>query len=458
MAEVLLVEDEDNARRILAFNLELQGHQVTGCASAEEAEQIMQEGLFDIILTDLRMQGRDAGLEVIRSGRRLQPQAKMLLLTAYASAETAVAAMKEGAYDYLTKPVSGEELAAAVESALQDASAEREPAASPKLADDNGEAEAETLIGQSMAMQRVRERLSRAARSDFTVLLTGESGTGKELAARYVHRYSGRAGKPFIPVHCGAIPEGLFESELFGHRKGAFTGAQHDRVGLIESAEGGTLFLDEVGEMPLSAQVKLLRVLQERRVRPVGADHETEVDVRVIAATNRNLEAEVQRGNFREDLFFRLNVVPVHMPPLRQRQEDIPLLAKSLVRQWSGGRARLSEACLKRLSELPFMGNVRELENLLQRMLALSDSGDLDADLLRDVYAGAPVQEKLSLDTLQGQGSDLDSWMSSMEQQLIDEALERTGGNVTKAAEQLGISFRSLRYRLKKLDERGGEK
>ena len=456
MAEVLLVEDEENARRILALNLETQGHQVTDCASAEEAERAMQAGLFDIVLTDLRMQGRDAGLDVIRLGRRMQPQAKVLLLTAYASAETAVAAMKEGAYDYLTKPVSGEELTAAVEHALQDTPSEKSAAGQQMKADD--ETETETLVGQSMAMQRVRERLSRAARSDFTVLLTGESGTGKELAARYVHRHSGRAGKPFIPVHCGAIPEGLFESELFGHRKGAFTGAEHDRVGLIESAEGGTLFLDEVGEMPLAAQVKLLRVLQERHVRPVGADYETEVDVRVIAATNRDLEAEVQRGNFREDLFFRLNVVPVHMPPLRQRQEDIPLLARSLVRQLSGGRARLSDACIKRLSELPFMGNVRELENLLQRMMALSDSGDLDADLLREVYAGAPAKATLSLDTLQEQGSDLDSWMSSMEQQLIDEALERTSGNVTKAAEQLGISFRSLRYRLKKLEERGGDK
>ena len=454
MAEVLLVEDEDNSRQILALNLEVQGHQVTGCSSVEEAEQAMQRGVFDIILTDLRMQERDAGLDVIRLGRQLQPAAKMMLLTAYASAETAVAAMKEGAYDYLTKPVSAEELAAAVEHALKDAAEERESKGRAPVDKESG---SETLIGKSLAMQRVRERLNRAAKSDFTVLITGESGTGKELAAHYVHRHSSRSGKPFIPVHCGAIPEGLFESELFGHRKGSFTGAEHDRAGLIESAEGGTLFLDEVGEMPLSAQVKMLRVLQERRVRPVGADREADVDVRVIAATNRNLEAEVQKGNFREDLFFRLNVVPVHMPPLRQRPEDIPLLAESVVRQWSGGRARLSDACLKRLCEFPFMGNVRELENLLQRMLALSETGDLDADLLSDAYAGAPAKAPLSLNTLREQGSNLDSWMTSMEQQLIDEALERTGGNITKAAEQLGISFRSLRYRLKKLDERGGE-
>lgn len=208
--------------------------------------------------------------------------------------------------------------------------------------------------------------------------------------------------------------------------------------------------------MPLSAQVKLLRVLQERRIRPVGADREMDVDVRVIAATNRDLEAEVRQGQFREDLFFRLNVVPVHMPPLRQRQEDIPLLAMAMLRHWSGGRAWLSDACLRRLSGLPFMGNVRELENLLQRMLALSETGDLDNDQLSEAYAGAPVQPGLSLATLQEQGGDLDSLMSSLEQQLIEEALEKTGGNVTRAAEQLGISFRSLRYRLKKLDERRG--
>lgn len=453
MADVLLVEDEANARKLLSLNLELQGHQVTGCSSAEEAAELMKEAVFDIILTDLRMQGRDAGLEVIRTGRKLQPHANILLLTAYASAETAVSAMKEGAYDYLTKPVSGEELAAAVDRALQDSSPDKEHRR--QKAGKDGESDGETLIGQSQAMQRVRDRLGRAAKSEFTVLITGESGTGKELAARYVHRYSTRAGNTFIPVHCGAIPEGLFESELFGHRKGAFTGADYDRTGLIESAQGGTLFLDEIGDMPLSAQVKMLRVLQERRIRPVGSDHETDVNVRVIAATNRDLEAEVRKGNFREDLFFRLNVVPVHMPPLRQRQEDIPLLAKTMVRHWSGGRARLSEACLSRLSGLPFMGNVRELENLLQRMLALSETGDLDVEQLNEAYAGAAAQPQLSLATLQEQGSDLDSLMSSVEQQLIDEALEKTGGNVTRAAEQLGISFRSLRYRLKKLDERG---
>lgn len=472
MAEILLVEDEANARKVLSMGLELQGHQVSACASPEQAAQQLQAQAFDVVLTDLRMQGRDAGLEVIAMAGTQQPQARVLLLTAYASADTAVAAMKQGAFDYLTKPVSGEELAAAVERALFDAASDQIHAGHQGTQDERGsiagqfkmqQSEAEQskiekpaavsgdmLLGDSEPMQRVRDRLKRAAKSDYTVLISGESGTGKELAARAVHAWSSRTSGVFIPVHCGAIPEGLFESELFGHRKGAFTGAESDRTGLIESANGGTLFLDEVGELPLSAQVKLLRVLQEKQVRRVGEDREHDVDVRVIAATNRDLEAEVQQGHFRDDLFFRLNVVPVHMPPLRQRREDIPQLARSIVRQYSEGRARLSDGCLRKLVSLPFMGNVRELENLMQRMLALSEGGDLDVSLLAEMYSGVQGGAVLSLQSMQQQGGDLDDWVTAIEQQLIDESLTRTGGNITRAAAELGISFRSLRYRLKK--------
>jgi len=453
MAEILLVEDDANARKILTLGLELQGHQVCGFGSPEEAEKQMKSQSFDVILTDLRMAGRDAGLDVIKAAKTLQPAARVLLLTAYASAETAVSAMREGAFDYLTKPVSGEELAAAVERALLDAGS------SPASAVDTAvtSSDKELLVGKSELMQRVRDRLVRAAKSNFTVLVTGESGTGKELAARLVHTHSQRSKGMFIPVHCAAIPEGLFESELFGHRKGAFTGADFDRVGLIESAAGGTLFLDEVGEMPLSVQVKLLRVLQEHRIRRVGDETERDVDVRIIAATNRDLDTEVSQGTFREDLFFRLNVVPVHMPPLRQRREDIPQLAKDIVRQWSEGRARISETCMQRLCELPFIGNVRELENILQRMLALSETGDLDLELLNELYSGGQEKPQISLSMLQGQQSNLDACMESIERQLIDEALAKTGGNITRAAEELGISFRSLRYRLKKLGLSGDE-
>ena len=456
MADILLVEDEANARQVLAMGLELQGHQVCPCATPEAAEQQLRVQGFDVVLTDLRMEGRDAGLEVITMAKKMCPQARILLLTAYASADTAVTAMKQGAFDYLTKPVSGEELASAVERALfaGNNAPENPVGATPASHNDTEIASPdEMLLGTSEPMQRVRDRLTRAAKSDFTILVSGETGTGKELAARHVHARSNRAKGMFTPVHCGAIPEGLFESELFGHRKGAFTGADFERTGLIESADGGTLFLDEVGEMPISAQVKMLRVLQEKKVRRVGDDHEHDVDIRVIAATNRDLEQEVRQGHFREDLFFRLNVVPVLMPALRQRREDIPLLAKAIIRQCSEGRSRLSDACLQKLTTLPFMGNVRELENLLQRMLALSDSDDLDARLLDEMYSGVQGSSHISLTTLQEQGGDLDTWVASMEQQLIDEALARTGGNITGAARELGISFRSLRYRLKKTSD-----
>jgi len=453
MADLLLVEDEANARRILALGLEMQGHRVTTCASPEEAEVCMKSATFDVVLTDLRMEGRDAGLDVIRMSRSLQPDARVLLLTAYASAETAVLAMKQGAFDYLTKPVSGEALAAAVERALFDVVNDRDDTASvavPAVSVADGVDGDGILIGESEVMQRVRQRLQRAGQSQFTVLVSGESGTGKELAARYVHACSTRSTGPFTPVHCGAIPEGLFESELFGYRKGAFTGAEGDRVGLIEATNGGTLFLDEIGDMPLSAQVKLLRVLQERRIRRVGDDRERDVDIRVIAATNRDLEEDVRQGHFREDLFFRLNVVPVHMPALRQRREDIPALARAIVRRWSEGRGRLSDSCLKRLMTLPFMGNVRELENLLQRMLALSDDYELDVSLLDEMCSGRQDNPQISLQTMHDADLNLDTWLEINERQLIDQALLKTGGNITRAAEELGISFRSLRYRLKK--------
>jgi len=455
MADLLLVEDEANARKILTMGLEMQGHQVVACDGSAAAEAALKKQHFDVVLTDLRMDGRDAGIEVIQISQRLQSETPILLLTAYASAETAVAAMKEGAFDYLTKPVSTEELADAVERALASSAddARSEPAAGEEL-----QRNADVLIGETPVMQRVRERLRRGAKSEFTVLITGESGTGKELAARFVHQNSSRSHGPFVPVHCGAIPESLFESELFGYRKGAFTGAETDRIGLIEAADGGTLFLDEVGEMPLTAQVKLLRVLQEKRVRRVGDDHEREVDARIIAATNRDLESAVKRGLFREDLFFRLNVVPVHLPPLRQRREDIPLLARAIIRQWGGGRVRLNDKCLQRLMQLPLMGNVRELENLLQRMLALSDKDDLDVGLLNELYPGTSGgAQQLSLASLQEREQSLDSCMQAIERQLIDEALNESSGSITRAAERLGITFRSLRYRLKKMDRGGDE-
>lgn len=449
MANILLVEDEKNAREILSLGLESHGHQVTTASGVEDAEQQLRQARFDLVLTDLRMQGRDAGLDVVKLSVELQPAAKVLLLTAYASTETAVNAMRLGAFDYLTKPVSADELGEAVERSLSSSHA----GSSTKKKAGTSEY---LLLGESVVMQRVRERLYRASARDFTVLITGESGTGKELAARFLHASSPRKNGPFVPVHCGAIPENLFESELFGYRKGAFTGADADRAGLIEAANHGTLFLDEIGEMPQPVQVKLLRVLQDMRVRRVGSDKETQVNVRVVAATNRDLDEEVRQGNFREDLFYRLNVVPVHMPPLRQRREDIPQLVQALLKHAGCEDVHISPACMQRLIQLPLMGNVRELENLLHRILALSGEDSLDTDILDELYP-QPEHEDISLQEIQSQGLDLDQALASVERKLLDEAIQQAEGNATRAAKLLGISFRSIRYRLKKLGMKGEE-
>jgi len=450
MADLLLVDDEANARLVMSLNLQQRGHVVTECSGAHEALLALDNHAFDVVVTDLRMEQADSGLKVVQKVAQ-NNATRVLLLTAYASAETAVSAMKMGAFDYLTKPVSADDLAAAVERALQDMAAVSKPEVVERVVVDQG-----LLIGDSLPMQRVRERLLRAAKRDFTVLISGESGTGKELSARFVHEASARAAGPLVVVHCAAIPEGLFESELFGHCKGAFTGAEQHRQGLVEAANGGTLFLDEIGEMPLSAQVKMLRMLQEHKVRRVGEQEERTVDVRVIAATNRDLDDEVKQGRFREDLFYRLNVVPVHLPPLRQRSDDLPLLISKLLAKITGDSEQPApDALVQRIAKLPMMGNVRELENMLQRLVALSDEGALDLSLLDDVSSsGMPTD--LSLAALKASGVDLDVWMARIERELLQQAMDESEASATKAAKLLGVSFRSMRYRLQKLGLKEG--
>ncbi len=455
MANILLLDDEANVREILALSLNSLGHEVVTVATPQAAYQAMKQQHFDIIITDLRMEGEDQGLEVVRQSKVLQPDAAVLLLTAYASAETAVEAMRDGAFDYITKPVSRTELGEIVERALTATTRNTSQPTTTQTEQTAPETHS-TLVGKSHVMQRVRERIIRAAKRDFTVLITGESGTGKELAARMLHEHSPRKHATFVPVHCGAIPENLFESELFGYVKGAFTGADQDKTGLIESANGGTLFLDEIGEMPLHVQVKLLRVLQDMRIRRVGSEHEIQVDVRIVAATNRDLEAEVKAGNFREDLFYRLNVIPIHMPSLRQRREDIPMLVQALMQRFGGSHVHISEACMQKIAALPLAGNVRELENTLQRLLALSDDDALDIKLLDELVAPAP-SHALSLADMQAKGLSLDAQLERIEQSLIEEALAQTGGNATQAAKLLGISFRSMRYRMEKLGLKEGK-
>ncbi|MDX8397833.1 MAG: sigma-54 dependent transcriptional regulator [Mariprofundaceae bacterium] len=452
MAEILLVEDEANARQVLALGLQASGHMVTDCSSPEEAKVLLsQKHGFDVVLTDLRMAGRDAGLDVVKMSAQLCPKARVLLLTAYASSETAVEAMRYGAFDYLTKPVSREELSSAVERALQAGQTDAPESGNQGPQHDAVDLGKSSLVGESPVMLRVKERLLRASKRDFTVLISGESGTGKELASCFLHQYSKRSKAAFVPVNCGAIPEGLFESELFGHCKGAFTGADRERIGLIESAHGGTLFLDEVGEMPLAIQVKLLRFLQGKSFRPVGSDKEKLSDVRVVAATNKDLSELVRQGLFREDLFYRLNVVPVHMPALRQRREDIPDLVKVLL---GDEPVHMSATCMQRLMQLSLPGNVRELENLLQRLIALSDDGELDVSLLDDLEQ-RDIKLEFGLDDLRSSGEGLEQALERMERNLLAEALQKTAGNATQAAKLLGISFRSIRYRMKKLVMKG---
>ncbi|MBX3160274.1 MAG: sigma-54-dependent Fis family transcriptional regulator [Deltaproteobacteria bacterium] len=464
MANILVVDDEQSMREFLAICLKRAGHAVTLAEGGTQALERLAALPIDVVVTDLKMPDGIDGLgllHAIKSGavsRAPFPSAppapvdpEVILVTAFATAETALAAMKQGAYDYLTKPFQVDEINAVIGRALEKrALVEDNLALRDQLA---GRARLAQLLGRSRAMQRVFELIGKIHSAKTTVLVTGESGTGKELVARALHSEGNRAHRTFVAVNCGAIPEELMESELFGHKKGAFTGAVADKPGLFQEAAGGTLFLDEIGELSLSLQVKLLRALQERRVKSIGATEELEVDVRVIAATNRDLEAEVARGAFRADLYYRLNVIEVRLPPLRQRREDIPLLADHFLRRFGaehGRPMRLSAEAMRRLESYDFPGNVRELENLIERAVALSSSNvigpaDLPAERTKAVVASeAPEQ-------FPAEGVDLERLVSDFERSWVARALEHTGGVRKRAATLLGISFRSLRYRLAKL-------
>ncbi len=462
MAEILVVDDEQSMREFLAICLRRNGHNVTLATSGEVALERLAAHPFDIVITDLRMPGKVDGLGVLQAIKTgavkytaapgatpwiIDPE--VILVTAYATADTALAAMKQGAYDYLTKPFKVEEINAVIGRALEKrALVEQNLALRDRVAAKNRLAD---LLGKSRAMHKVFEMISKIHSTRTSVLITGESGTGKELVARALHSEGSRAKQAFVAVNCGAIPEELMESELFGHKKGSFTGAVSDKPGMFQEAEGGTLFLDEIGELSLPLQVKLLRVLQERKVKAIGATDEIEIDARVIAATNRDLEAEVARGAFRADLYYRLNVVEIWIPPLRQRREDIPLLAEHFLRRFGAEHGRqlaLSPEAMCKLESYDFPGNVRELENMLERAVALSSQPVIGiADLpnvKQRVAEAAPLE-------LPAEGVDLDRLVSDFERGWVLRALERTGGVRKRAAALLGISFRSLRYRLEKL-------
>ena len=376
------------------------------------------------------------GLDIVRYITEHHPQTPVAVITAYGSAENAVAALKAGAFDYLSKPVGLEQLRTLIKSALR----------LPGGVEGNDDP-LQSLIGDSPSMQQVRAMIEKLARSQAPIYISGESGSGKELAARLIHSRSARAAGTFVPVNCGAIPENLMESEFFGYRKGAFTGADSERDGFFHAAHGGTLFLDEVADLPLAMQVKLLRAIQEKRVRKVGSVAEEPVDVRIICATHRNLRELVDKGAFRQDLYYRLNVIELRMPPLRERMEDIVPLVESVLRRVFGDSPpRLSSGAVKALSLYSFPGNVRELENILERATALCSG---DAIEVEDLHLGP---EEIAGGEEQGRGSEtLDDYLNRLERQAILEALQKAEGNRTAAARLLGVTFRSMRYRLERL-------
>lgn len=446
-ANILIVDDEDVQREMLGGYLEKKGYDVQLAPSGLMALDIINAGPVDIMITDQKMPEM-SGIELAAKVREEHPNISVLIVTAFGSVDDAVQAMKKGVEDYLTKPINLEELELNLERILEKRQLVRE---NEWLREQVRKApDIKSIVYISEAMEGVMSRVARAAESHATVLVTGESGTGKELVARATHELSDRREGPFVTVNCSAVPENLIESELFGHEKGAFTGADRRRIGKFEQADGGTLFLDEIGEIPLHVQVKLLRVLQERSFERVGGNETIGVDVRIITATNRNLDDEVEKGTFRQDLFYRLNVVGVELPPLRDRKSDIPILAEYFIKLYAKNHAKsiysLTPEALDCLIKYPFPGNVRELGNIIEQAVVLS-RGDIITvrDLPLRVYTGEEKSEG---------NLGLEEKVAELERDTLFKALRETGGNKSAAARSLGISERKIRYMLKKY---GGE-
>src|SRR5947208_3750174 len=447
---VLVVDDERSMRELLAIMLKQAGHDVTLAEGGEQAVEVLKSESFDLVIPGLRMRESD-GLAVLRAAKEHSPQTAVLVITAFASTETAVEAMKLGAYDYLTKPFKLDEIKLTIANALERKRLQDEnQALRTQLRREHG---FESFVGTSRQMVELLDTIRKTADGLSTVMVSGESGTGKELVAQAIHQESPRRSGPFVSVNCGAIPETLMESELFGHVKGAFTGAVASTVGLFFAANGGTLFLDEVTEVPPSVQVKLLRASQERGLRRDGDTRDLKVDVRLIAASNRDVAKAVADGALREDLFYRLNVIPVHLPPLRERREDIPPLVGHFLTSLSAKLGRpvrgVTPEALTVLEHHHWPGNVRELENVIERALVLGSGDTLEASALpSDLGLPRNVQEKPV--EIPEEGLDLEATLSQLEQRYIQIALARTGGVQTRAAELLRVSFRQFRYKLQK--------
>lgn len=445
---VLVVDDEAGMCEVLSYILGRAGYDVETASNAEEGLAAFDARPFDVTITDLKMPGA-SGIDLLRQIKERDPNALVIVITAFSTWDSAVEAMRLGAFDYIKKPFDNEDIRAVVGRAMEVTRELRERGAG------DVPTYVKNIIGAAPVMQEVHDLIRRVASTDSTILIYGESGTGKELVARAIYNCSSRSEEAFIVVNCGAFTESLLESELFGHVKGAFTGAISHKKGLLEVAHRGTFFLDEVGDMLRQTQVKFLRVLEEREFIPVGSTETRRVDVRFITATNRDLDKAVADGSFREDLFYRLNVIPIHLPPLRDRKEDIPLLAGYFLARYSRQMGKnvtgISEDAMRFLTDYNWPGNVRELENTVQRAVALSrDSEMTPADLVIKIRTGTPASQLMSRG-LPPEGVDLEERLAEVERGYIRQALERTGWNVTRAAEILGTSFRSLRYRISKL-------
>jgi two-component system response regulator PilR (NtrC family) len=467
-AHVLVVDDEPDLRTLYELTLLREGYRVDAAGTLQEAWQLLEQRKFDAVITDMRLPD-GLGLELLQRINAQQRAERCVVMTAYGSAENAVEALKAGAFDYLTKPVDLKQFRSVVASAILESAAGEKPrpgaAGSRPAAASNGERTGPAsgsgalarLVGEAPPMRVVKERIEKVARSMAPVLVRGESGTGKELAARALHACSHRAEGPFIAVNCSAIPETLLEAEFFGAKKGSYTGATADREGYFQAARGGTLFLDEIGDLPLPMQSKLLRAIQERQVRSLGSTQEDAVDVRIVSATHRDLAADVQAGRFRQDLFYRLNVIEIVVPPLRERREDLPLLCEALLARIAQDAGvtppPLSAQVLEQLQSHPLPGNVRELENLLHRALALSDGTQLQVD-----FAPSSVSTPLPESTPAGGAAaaapvpnDLQAYLDQQEREILVKTLRETNFNRTAAAQRLGLSLRQIRYRIARL-------
>lgn len=439
---VLIIDDEPDILELLDMTLRRMDVRTQSATTLSRALELLSRQRFDLCLTDMKLPDGD-GMTVVKRIQQQYPETPVAMITAYGSLETAITALKAGAFDFLTKPVDLQRLRELVNSALR---------LSHQLQPAPGNDPDDPILGISPPIVQLRKQISKLARSQAPLYISGESGSGKEMVARRIHDLGPRAENPFVPVNCGAIPSELMESEFFGHRKGSFTGATADKPGLFQAAKGGTLFLDEVADLPLSMQVKLLRAIQEKAVRPVGTQQEEPVDVRLLCATHKDLAAEVAEGRFRQDLFYRLNVIELSVPPLRKRREDIPLLASHILAQLANRNEmpipKLTPDCLEQLCNYRFPGNVRELENMLERAFTLSEGHEIDShDILLTGVTPSAGEEQQSLSHI----DSLEDYLDDIERRAITQALEETRWNKTAAAKRLGLTFRSLRYRLKKL-------